>query len=172
MWPYGALNGLIYAVYLTLIVGGGLIAVLSSSLVRALLGLILAMMGISGMYFLLNCFFIGLMQILIYVGAVSILIFFAIMLTRAPAGAEEKMHRRPIQFLAALCGAGFPTALIFILLYGHLHRTFVEIPEPVPIRVVGRELLGSYGLAFELISVVLLAVMIGAVLLSFERKRG
>ncbi len=168
---YNIFNFATYAVYLLLIIGGGLTAVLSASLVRALLGLILTLIGVAGMYFLMNCFFIGMMQILIYVGAVSILIFFAIMLTQAPAGAEERASKGYAYVMAAIFGALFPTVLIYVSLLGHLPRTFPEIPPAVTLSSIGKTLLGPYGLAFELISVVLLAVMIGGVLLSFERRK-
>jgi threonine/homoserine/homoserine lactone efflux protein len=54
-----------------------------------MVGLIATLLGVAGMYMLLNAQFMALMQILIYVGAVCVLIFFAIMLTRADAGGEE-----------------------------------------------------------------------------------
>jgi NADH-quinone oxidoreductase subunit J len=90
-----------YALYLAIIVIGGFVAVTNPNLVRALVGLVAAMFGVAGMYFLMNAPFVGLMQLLIYVGAISVLIFFAIMLTRPPAGGEEQApstaqaHGRP-----------------------------------------------------------------------------
>ena len=97
-----------YAFYLVLIVAGAFAAVRCRNLVRALLGLIMTLFGVAGMYFLMAAPFMALMQILIYVGAVSVLIFFAIMLTRAPAGdaGEEGRQPRPVVrgVLAALAG--------------------------------------------------------------------
>ncbi len=61
-------------------------AVLARSLVRALSGLIVTLFGVAGMYLLMAAPFIAFMQILIYVGAVTVLIFFAIMLTRTSEG--------------------------------------------------------------------------------------
>ncbi len=75
-----------YGLYLLLIAAGGVMAVRCTSLVRALLGLILALLGVAGMYLLMAAPFLAFMQILIYGGAVSVLIFFAVMLTRAPSG--------------------------------------------------------------------------------------
>ena len=79
----------LFVFYTIVIAVGALAAALSPSLIRALVGLILTLFGVSGMYLLMNAPFVALMQLLIYVGAVVILIFFAIMLTRAPAGGEE-----------------------------------------------------------------------------------
>ena len=159
-----------YALYLLLILGGGLIAVTSPSLIRALTGLIVALFGVAGMYLLLNSPFLAFMQLLIYAGAVTVLIFFAIMLTRPPAGGEEAAEKRPAQKgLAALA-----SLLVFLPLVGLWFlsgRQTVKIPLQTPVAELGQGLLGPYVLAFELISVVLLAAMIGAVVLTFTRRQ-
>ena len=156
-----------YALYLAIIVGGGLVAVTNPNLVRALVGLVAAMFGVAGMYFLMNAPFVGLMQLLIYVGAISVLIFFAIMLTRPPAGGEEQAtsRRRPMAFVAAAA----PVALLGAVCLKAFEQT-VDVPDETGIKELGQGLLGTYGLAFELISVVLLVAMAGAVLLGFKRR--
>lgn len=156
-----------YALYLTIIVGGGFTAVTNPNLVRALVGLVAAMFGVAGMYFLMNAPFVGLMQLLIYVGAISVLIFFAIMLTRPPAGGEEQAtsRRRPMAFVAAAA----PVALLGAVCLKAFEQT-VDVPDETGIKELGQGLLGTYGLAFELISVVLLVAMAGAVLLGFKRR--
>ena len=156
-----------YALYLAIIVGGGFVAVTNPNLVRALVGLVAAMFGVAGMYFLMNAPFVGLMQLLIYVGAISVLIFFAIMLTRPPAGGEEQAssRRRPMAFVAAAA----PVALLGAVCFKAFKQT-VNVPSETGIKELGQGLLGTYGLAFELISVVLLVAMAGAVLLGFKRR--
>jgi len=156
-----------YALYLAIIAIGGFVAVTNTNLVRALVGLVTAMFGVSGMYFLLNAPFVGLMQLLIYVGAISVLIFFAIMLTRPPAGGEEQVSstRRPMAILAAAA----PVALLGVICFKAFKQT-VAVPDETGIMELGQGLLGTYGLAFELISVVLLVAMAGAVLLGFKRR--
>jgi NADH:ubiquinone oxidoreductase subunit 6 (subunit J) len=156
-----------YALYLAIIVGGGFVAVTNPDLVRALVGLVAAMFGVAGMYFLMNAPFVGLMQLLIYVGAISVLIFFAIMLTRPPAGGEEQTPstRRPMAVLAAAA----PVALLGVICFKAFKQT-VAVPDETGIKELGMGLLGTYGLAFELISVVLLVAMVGAVLLGFKRR--
>ncbi len=158
---------LAYGLYLAIIVGGGFVAVTNPNLVRALVGLVAAMFGVAGMYFLMNAPFVGLMQLLIYVGAISVLIFFAIMLTRPPAGGEEQTpsRRRPMAFLAAAA----PVALLGAVCFKAFKQT-VDVPAETGVKELGQGLLGTYGLAFELISVVLLVAMAGAVLLGFKRR--
>jgi NADH-quinone oxidoreductase subunit J len=163
-----------YGTYAVLIVAGGFAAVASRNLVRALLGLILTLFGVAGMYFLMAAPFLALMQILIYVGAVSVLIFFAIMLTRDPGGeaGEEGREPRPGKraFFAAMSGL-LPAAILAAAVLTQAPAALPLKPE-VPLERLGRFLTGPYVLAFELISVVLLAAMAGAVVLGFERRKG
>jgi NADH:ubiquinone oxidoreductase subunit 6 (subunit J) len=163
-----------YGLYLVLILAGGWAAVRCRNLVRALLGLIMTLFGVAGMYFLLAAPFIALMQILIYVGAVSVLIFFAIMLTRAPGGeaGEEDAGARPgRRTVLALLSGLLPAAILGAAIVTRTPRVVPLKPE-VPLSRLGEFLTGPYMLAFELISVVLLAAMAGAVVLGFERRKG
>ena len=163
-----------YGFYLVLILAGGWAAVRCRSLVRALLGLIMTLFGVAGMYFLMAAPFMALMQILIYVGAVSVLIFFAIMLTRAPggdAGEEDGRPRPALRTLLAMLSGLLPAAILAAVI---LTKTPQALPlkSELPLGRLGQILSGPYALAFELISVVLLAAMAGAVVLGFERRKG
>jgi NADH-quinone oxidoreductase subunit J len=160
-----------FGIYLLLAVGGGLMAVLSRSLIRALMGLILSLFGVAGFYFLLAAPFVALMQILIYLGAVTILIFLAIMLTRAAVGGEESEKRPGKRLLLALM-TGFIPAIILAAIIKVYPLPSKAVPVEVSLSSLGQALLGPYVLAFEFISVVLLVAMAGAVLLAFERKKG
>jgi NADH-quinone oxidoreductase subunit J len=113
------------------------------------------------------------MQILIYVGAVSVLIFFAIMLTRAPGGeaGEEDGGRRPaLRTVLALLSGLLPAGILAAVVLTQTPRALPLKPE-LPLSRLGQFLTGPYVLAFELISVVLLAAMAGAVVLGFERRK-
>jgi len=159
-----------FAGYALTVLAGGMLAVLARSLVRALAGLVLTLFGVAGLYLLMSSPFLAFMQILIYVGAVGVIVFFAIMLTRPPAGAEEGERRSTRQILLAAVSGAAPA----VLLGGACWRYRVEagkVPADVEIGRLGEVLLGPYVLAFELISVVLFVAMAGAVLLGFERKR-
>jgi NADH-quinone oxidoreductase subunit J len=160
-----------FGIYTLIILSGSILAVSAKSLVRAMVGLIATMLGVAGMYMLLNSPFLALMQILIYVGAVCVLIFFAIMLTRADAGGEEAASAPLRQNVLALLAV---TTVGGILSWLVLTRPLITtgIPVEVAIEKLGLGLLGPYGLAFELISVVLLVSMAGAVLLAWERRNG
>ena len=158
-----------FAVYTLLILGGALTAIRARSLVRALMGLIGSLFGVAGMYMLLNTPFLAFMQILIYVGAVVVLIFFAIMLTHADERGEEGRPTETRQNFWALTALIAATAVIgWMLLRAHVPG--LPVPAQVAVDELGRGLMEDYFLAFELISVVLLVAMSGAVLLAFEKR--
>jgi NADH-quinone oxidoreductase subunit J len=158
-----------YGTYLLLILAGSLAAALSRSLVRAVGGLILAMFGVAGMYLLLHAPFVALMQLLVYVGAVSVLIFFAVMLTKSPSG--ETPNLGSSNKVAAGMLAGVMPFVFLVAVCKNLFTQQVETAPHIPIDQLGQDLLTRYALGFELISVVLFVAMVGAVILGFERRR-
>jgi NADH:ubiquinone oxidoreductase subunit 6 (subunit J) len=160
---------LAFAFYLLIIAVGAVMAVGTRNLVRALLGLILTLFGVAGMYFLMAAPLVALMQLLIYVGAVAVLIFLAIMLVKTGPEGEEAKGKAPRQFLYALLGLAAPAVVLGSALIKH-PLTSGLVPADVSVQQLGKGLLGPYTLAFELISVVLLVAMAGAVLIAFERR--
>lgn len=158
-----------FVVYTIIILGGGVAAVSSTSLVRALVGLITTLVGVAGMYMLLAAPFMALMQLLIYVGAVSVLIFFAVMLTRAEAGGDESKPAAMRKYVYGLAGGATPAVILGWLVMTRPMAS-IEVPSEVGIKQLGEGLLGSYFLPFELISVILMIAMSGAVLLAWEKR--
>jgi len=158
-----------FCVYTLIILGGSILAVSSSSLVRALVGLITTLVGVSGMYLLLATPFMAFMQLLIYVGAVSVLIFFAIMLTRAEMGGDEAKGAPMRTYVYGLAATMAPAAILGWLILTKPVES-IAVPVEVTIKELGAGLLGSYFLPFELISVILMVAMSGAVLLTWEKR--
>ena len=158
-----------FGVYTLVILGGAILAVSSSSLVRALIGLITTLIGVAGMYLLLATPFMAFMQLLIYVGAVSVLIFFAVMLTRAEQGGDEAGKAPMKTYVYGLAATMTPAALLGWLVMKQPVDS-VAVPVEVPIKQLGEGLMGSYFLPFELISVILMVAMSGAVLLTWEKR--
>lgn len=161
---------IVFGLYVLLILAGGITAVTSTSLVRALVGLIATLMGVAGMYLLMASPFMAFMQLLIYVGAVTVLIFLAVMLTKASADGEESGIRSPRQ---ARLAAG--TMLLPGLVLAGLVITYPakskQVPVETDIAALGQSLLGQYTLPFELISIVLVVAMAGAVLMAWEGRK-
>ncbi|MCF8129324.1 MAG: NADH-quinone oxidoreductase subunit J [Deltaproteobacteria bacterium] len=159
-----------FTFYCLIIVCGSVMAVTSRSLVRALVGLIGVMIAVAGMYLLLAAPFIAFMQILIYIGGVSVLIFFAVMLSRASADGDEA---GPVSFgraVNAVVSLLVPAVILSVIIIYHPEAS-LDAPWDVSPALLGEGMLGSYLLPFELISVVLFAAMAGAVLAAW-RKRG
>lgn len=160
---------IVYVFHLLVILAGGLVATRAVQKDRALVGLITAMFGVAGMYLLMNAPYLALMQLMIYAGAVGVLIFFAVMFTRPAQGQEERGRylKRPLMAVAA---GVLPAATLAAGAFLFIRQAKGQAPE-IPVVQLGAGLLSRYALAFELISVVLFAAMAGGILLGFERRR-
>ena len=160
-----------FAFYVLLILAGGLAAALSRHLVRALIGLIMTFLGVAGLYLLMAAPFLAFMQLLIYVGAVCILIFFAIMLVRNTPSGEEARPPGLCQSLGALLAALAPLILFAPLIAARSGELGGGgQPAETPVARLGEGLLSYYLVSFELISIILLVAMAGGVLLVWDRR--
>ncbi|MBI5029171.1 MAG: NADH-quinone oxidoreductase subunit J [Chloroflexi bacterium] len=164
------LSNLGFFVMGVLAVAGALIAVSQQNLLRAALGLILAFLGVAGIYFMLEAEFVGVVQILIYVGAISVLILFAVMLTRGLMQGRNSAHNT--QWMAA---AGIALLLFTILAAvslganWHIDASRTTVGDMIP--KLGTELLTTYLLPFEAISLLLLAALVGAIVIAREENQ-
>jgi NADH-quinone oxidoreductase subunit J len=159
-----------FSVYVLFILGGGLAAVAARNLVRALTGLILTFLGVAGMYLLLASPFLAFMQLLIYVGAVCVLVFFAIMTTANTPEGEESSLPSPAAAIRGLLAFLAPLAVLAPLLIMETAKLPQVAPERLDATALGRGLIGEDMVPFELISIILLAAMAGAVFLAFRRR--
>jgi NADH-quinone oxidoreductase subunit J len=144
-------------------VGAGLLVVTTAHLVRAGLYLVVTLGAVAGMYLVLAAELVAWVQVLIYVGAVVVLLLFAVMLTRAPTGASPDLDRPGGPALLVGGGAGLGLAALFIDAY---RWTSVEFREPGGVGALGEEIFGNWVLPFEVLSVLLLAALIGAIIVS------
>lgn len=169
LFSVDGLAGVIFLVMIALTVIGGLIACNSERLVRAVSGLIVSFVGVAGLYFFLNSPFVAMMQILIYVGAVAVTISFAIML----AAPEEKKKIGPAGFLVG--PLGFATSALFVGGFSILawKTDWNSLPKinDGSLKIIGIQLLTKYSMVFELISIVLLIAILGALVIA-RRGRG
>lgn len=158
-----------YGVYLLIILGGALLAVFSPNLVHALVGLIGTLFGVAGMYLLLQSPFLAFMQLLIYIGAVTILIFFAMMLANAKSDGDEAGPLPAGSVARSILCALLPLALLAPPII--LHPASLEmIPATVTLAEIGKGLMEEYIVPFELISIILLVAMAGGVFLAMDRR--
>jgi NADH-quinone oxidoreductase subunit J len=142
----------------TLVAAGGVLV--SRNLFHAVLFLILSFVGIAGFFVLLSADFIAMAQIVIYVGAISVLLLFAILLTpRAGRDNDETAMLLPAVLLAV---AVF--AVMAFAIYDTDWATVTESPG-LTVRELGDALLSTWILPFQIASVLLTAAMIGAIML-------
>ncbi|MFI5913505.1 NADH-quinone oxidoreductase subunit J [Dactylosporangium sp. NPDC051541] len=157
--------------------GAGLLVVTTRHVVRAGLWLVVALGAIAGLYLVLTAELVAWVQVLVYVGAVVVLLLFAVMLTRAPIGASDDLDRA--RWPGALVGAGAGAGLAALLIDA-FRWTRVTMPEPGTAERLGAALFKTWVLPFELISVLLLAALVGAIVVSrpdigarpADRRRG
>jgi NADH:ubiquinone oxidoreductase subunit 6 (subunit J) len=153
----------IFYVVAILAITGALGVVLSNDIVHAALFLVLALLMTAGVFVLLSAEFLGLVQILIYGGAVTILVIFALMLTRARQ-LQMRLNGSQLPF-AAVAGVLLAVALIFMILQTAWPGVTDHVTV-VPFERFGTELFSTYSVPFELASLVLLVALIGAVVLA------
>ncbi len=137
--------------------------------------LVLALMGVAAVFATLQASFYAVVQLLVYIGAIAILILFAVMLTRgALEDAGGPTHKR--WWMVALAGTLFFGGLVWALrLWSGFTAILVELPKDAEhIAEFGAALVdpGAYLIPFEAASVLLLAGMVAAIYLSVERKGG
>jgi len=144
-------------------VGAGALVVTTRHLVRAGLYLVVCLGAVAGLYLVLTAELVAWVQVLIYVGAVVVLLLFAVMLTRAPIGAADDLDRPG--WPAVLVGGGAGLGLS-ILLVDAFRWSRVELPAPGTAERLGGELFGAWVLPFEVLSVLLLSALVGAIAIS------
>ncbi|WP_255609487.1 NADH-quinone oxidoreductase subunit J [Micromonospora sp. PLK6-60] len=144
-------------------VGAGLLVVATRHLVRAGLHLVVCLGALAGMFLVLTAELVAWVQVLIYVGAVVVLLLFAVMLTRAPIGASDDLDRPG--WPAALVGGGAGLGLT-ALLVDAFRWSRVDLPAAGTAERLGEQVFRSWVLPFEVLSVLLLAALVGAVVLA------
>jgi NADH-quinone oxidoreductase subunit J len=150
--------------------GSALLVVTTPHLVHAALWLVVTLGAVAGIFLVLAAEFVAWVQVLIYVGAVVVLLLFALMLTRAPTGRQDDLNVRRVA----------PAAVVAVLVAGLLGTTVVAGFHDVHIDLqravvgsastTGATLFRTWVLPFEVLSVLLLAALVGAIVLS--RLRG
>jgi NADH-quinone oxidoreductase subunit J len=154
-----------------LTLAGGVAAMTLRRLVHCALALTVAFAGLAALYLKLGAEFAGLAQLLVYVGAIAILIVFAILLTRGGEGNQEP------SFSPTSLGGTVIALAVFGVLAWAVETSGVAHAAPAPIapassmHEIGLALMQRYVLPLEVIALMLTAAMIGAVILALREKR-
>ena len=163
---------IIFYLLAALTLGSALLAVTTRQIFRAAIYLLFTLIGIAGFYFWLQYQFIAAVQIVVYVGGIVVLIIFSIFLTQQAGEKmpQQKLSRQLFAALAAFCGM----ALILVQLFQHKFiGTTATALEPNVVNI-GNQMLGTedggYALPFEVVSILLLAALIGCIVIALRTK--
>ncbi|MFA9446224.1 NADH-quinone oxidoreductase subunit J [Egicoccus sp. AB-alg6-2] len=148
--------------------GASILTVTSKNLVHAALHLAVTLAGIAGVFLVLHADFLALVQLIVYVGAVTVLFLFGLMLTRAPIGREALDSQNRGLGIAVAGGLFVTLSTLIVLAYGGQTGA---TPERVPTEAIGTVIFSHWVLPFEALSMLLLAALIGAILLA-RREAG
>ena len=143
-------------------IGGASMIIFSRNLIHAVIFLIISLLGVAGLYLTLSADFIAVVQVLIYVGAISVLMLFAIMLTpRAERDNSESSLKLPAAAVMVL----ILTATVYVALdtdWGAVRQAALADQA----RLIGQSLINEYVLPFEIGAVLLTAALVGAIALA------
>jgi NADH-quinone oxidoreductase subunit J len=142
---------------------GALRLVTSQNVVHAALYLVVTLAMVGAVYLLVAAEFLAWVQVLIYVGAIVVLLLFSLMLTKAPIGRETLDNQQ--RSLAAFAGLGILVGLVFLIQNAFGGKPPIRL-QPATTSQIGVSLFRDFVLPFEVVSVLLLAALIGAVVIA------
>ncbi len=147
-----------------LAIGGAIYMISFTKVVHMVMALSLTFISLAGLYVILNAEFIAFVQVLIYSGAITILMIFGIMMTRHQG--EEQKPKRPAHNILTAVGA---LGLLGILFYA-IQKSSLPSGEYVPVEKntmeIGQRLFNEYAIPFEIMSVLLTVAFIGAIVIA------
>ncbi len=164
--------GLSVAFWITALftVAGALAAALLKSLVHCALSLTVTFAGLAILYLQLDAQFAGFAQILVYIGAVAILVVFAILLTRG-AGASEYRIYTSSWFAGIVISAAVFALLTWCVITSLPVGATASAAPAVTVLSIGQALMSTYVLPLEIVAVVLTVALIGAVIVAMHDTR-
>ncbi len=164
-------SAIIFYVISAFILGTALFAMTTRKIFRSAVWLLFSLIGVAGLYFWLQVEFIAAVQIIVYVGGIVVLIIFSIFLTQQ-SGTEmpkQPLKRTIFSALAVLFGFGFTYFQIWQYGFHRVPRTF-----DWTVSKIGEQMLsttaGGYSLPFEVVSMLLLAAMIGCIVIAMKTQ--
>ena len=162
---------LTFALLAALTIGAGIAAISLRNLIHCSLCFATCLLGIAGLFLWLGAQFIGFAQVLVYVGAISILVVFAILLTRG-AGNENGQRFFGSPLISAAIAVLLAGVLLASLFASNISPAQNQHGAVAPVLAIGQKLMTTHVLALEIIALMLTVALLGAVTLAMpERKR-
>ncbi|MFP4513363.1 MAG: NADH-quinone oxidoreductase subunit J [Acidimicrobiales bacterium] len=160
-----AQNIAFYAIAIPMVVAA-LRVVTTKNVVHAALYLVVVLLGVAAQFIVLGAEFIAATQVLVYVGAIVVLLLFGVMLTRARLGHDAEVDNEPVQRIAG----GLVAIVLFALMTFAVFDQWEDVTLPEEryqsVTVVSDSIFSTYLVPFEATSVLLLAALIGAIVLA------
>lgn len=166
------MTSILFYIFAVLVLGAGLFVVLNRNPIYSVVGLVFAFMNLAAMYFLLEAYFIGILQVLIYAGAIMVLFLFVVMLLNVQPDKPRPGLVHLDRWWYALMALVFVG--VFLVLVGEGTRMLLTSPAGEAIQTgnvasVGEALFTQYLLPFEIASLLLTVALVGTVFLA-KRK--
>lgn len=159
-----AWDDLVFLALAGVLLGGAMMMVLSRNIIRSGLFMVFSFLGLAGIYALAGATVVAAAQVLVYVGAISVLILFAVMLTQSKSGPARLVFQKQAGIAAV---AAF---VMLVLLVGTVLYSAWPAQQATPTRAVAREVALSIFnenlFAFEVVSLLLLAAVVGGIFLA------
>jgi len=153
----------VFAVVAALIAFAAVRLVTTRNVVHGALYLLFVLAGAAVLFLLFLAEFVAWVQVLVYIGAVVVLLLFGLMLTRAPIGRTAlDSQTRPLAAVVALAIFGITSTIVWRAFSGQT----IHFGKPSNVEALGSAIFTHYVLPFEVVSVVLLAALVGAVVLA------
>ena len=165
-------NTIIFYLLAAFILGNGVLAMTTPKIFRAAIYLLFSLIGVAGLYFWMHVEFVAAVQVIVYVGGIVVLIIFSIFLTQQTGNDMPKPSWQRMLFsaLAVIFGGAFTYSLIL----GHGFSGTAGDAFDVSPQRIGDQMLDyqdtGYALPFEVISILLLAAMIGCIVIALKSK--
>lgn len=163
-----SLYDIIFYIFAIITLGSALIVVSSRNIIYSAFSLLFTFFGVAGIYVLLNADFIAVVQLIVYVGGILILIIFGVMLTNKITDVQIKSES--IQIVPATIAVGIFAGILTAALVKTDWYTTSPATYDQTIFEIGRQLLTTYVLPFELAGILLLIALIGSVMIA-RRER-
>ncbi|MGH2465014.1 MAG: NADH-quinone oxidoreductase subunit J family protein [Candidatus Limnocylindrales bacterium] len=156
-------DDLLFIILSTVMIGTAILVVTLRDIIRCGLAMMVSFAALAGLYVLIGAPLVAAAQVLVYIGAISVLILFAIMLTQTKAGPARLVFQT--QAVPAAIAATV-LAVIIALTVGATNWNAVDAPIRVGTAVLAQVLFDQFVLPFEIVSVLLLAAVIGGIFLA------
>ena len=161
---------IIFAILAALTIAASVAAMGLRNLVHCALALVVAFAGLAGIFLQLNAQFVGFTQILVYIGAVALLIVFAILLTRGSEPAQES-----IVSAGWISGIAVTITVLAVLVWAVNHSFVSKTSAPpatdVTVKQIGDALMTKFVLPLEVVGLLLTAALIGAVIIAMKEEK-